>query len=43
MLCNNFIYDHLMFHNHFPNFNKLDSNMHQLQMSGLLLLLVILK
>ena len=31
----NFICNHLMLYNHFPNFNKLNDNMYQLQMSGL--------
>ena len=35
MLYNNFICNHLMLCNHFPNFNKLNNNMYQLQMIGL--------
>ena len=35
MLYNNFICNHLMLNNHFPNFSKLNNNMYQLQMSGL--------
>ena len=35
MLYNNFTCNHVMLCNHFPNFNKLNNNMYQLQMSGL--------
>ena len=34
MLYNHFICNHLMLNN-FPNFNKLNNNMYQLQMNGL--------